>query len=133
MAYGDPLLAGSLQIDINLIGPEPIRNIRAFVCYEPGFSLDVLADVTIPIGEYDNEKSLNFGQNRWYGRAGAHLSCGSSDRGSHRRTTLEFLPSLWLFGDNNDFVGRTLSTEPMIQIEGAFKRDLVEQLLDRST
>ena len=62
--YGDPLL----EIDINLIGPEPIRDIPALVRYEPGFSLDVLADLVIPIGEYDNEKSLNLGQNRWYGR-----------------------------------------------------------------
>ena len=122
--YGDPLL----EIDINLIGPEPIRNIPALVRYEPGFSLDVLVDLTIPIGEYDNEKSLNLGQNRWYGRVGAPIVWQLGPWVPGRRTTLEFLPSLWLYGDNDDFVCHTLSTDPMFQIEGHFTRDLVEQL-----
>ena len=41
---------------------------------------------------------------------------------------MEFLPSLWLYGDNDDFVGHSLSTDPMFQIEGHLTRDLVEQL-----
>ena len=122
--YGDPLL----EIDINLIGPEPIRNIPDLVRYEPGFSLDVLADLVIPIGEYDSEESLNLGQNRWYGRVGAPIVWQLGPWVPGRRTTLEFLPSLWIFGDNNDFAGHTLSTEPMFQLEGHFTRDLVEQL-----
>ena len=40
-----------------------------------------------------------------------------------RRTTLELLPSLWLFGDNDDFVGGTLQTDPMFQLEGHLTRD----------
>ncbi len=61
--FGDPLI----ELDLNLIGPKPIRNIPDLVRYEPGFSLDVLADLALPIGEYDNEEPLNLGQNRWYG------------------------------------------------------------------
>ena len=45
-----------------------------------------------------------------------------------RRTTLEFLPSVWLYGDNPDFVGGRLSTDPMFQIDSHFTRDLAEQL-----
>ena len=122
--FGDPLL----EIGINLIGPEPIRNIPDLLRYEPGFSLDVLADLILPIGEYDSEKQLNLGQNRWYGRVGAPIVWQLGPWVPGRRTTLEFLPSLWLFGDNDDFVGRTLSTEPMFQLEGHLTRDLVEQL-----
>jgi len=122
--YGDPLL----EIDINLIGPEPIRDIPALVRYEPGFSLDVLVDLTIPIGEYDSEEPLNLGQNRWYGRVGAPIVWQLGPWVPGRRTTLEFLPSLWIYGDNDDFVGHNLSTDPMFQLEGHFTRDLVEDL-----
>jgi hypothetical protein len=30
----------------------------------------LLADLALPIGEYDNDQPLNIGQNRWYGRLG---------------------------------------------------------------
>ena len=45
-----------------------------------------------------------------------------------RRTTLEFVPSLWLYGDNDDFVGSKLSTDPMFQLESHFTRDLAKDL-----
>ena len=121
--FGDPLV----EIDLNLIGPEPIRNISDLVRYEPGFSLDILADLAFPIGEYDNEEPLNLGQNRWYGRVGAPIVWQLGPWVPGRRTTLELLPSLWLFGDNDDFVGRRLSTDPMFQFDGHLTRDLVEQ------
>ncbi len=122
--YGDPLF----EIDINLIGPDPIRNIPDLLRYEPGFSLDILADIAFPIGEYNNEEPLNLGQNRWYGRIGAPIVWQLGPWVPGRRTTLEFIPSLWLYGDNDDFVGHTLATEPMFQLDSHFTRDLVEDL-----
>lgn len=117
--FGDPLF----EFDLNLIGPKVIRNIPDLARYEPGFSLDVLADLIIPIGEYNNEQPLNLGQNRWYGRIGAPIVWQLGPWIPGRRTTLEFIPSLWLYGDNDDFVGRKLSTEPMFQLESHFTRD----------
>ncbi len=122
--FGDPMV----EIDLNLIGPKPIRNMPDLVRYEPGFSLDVLADLIFPIGEYDSEEPLNLGLNRWYGRVGFPIVWQLGPWVPGRRTTLEFLPSLWLFGDNDDFVGHTLSTDPKFQLDGHFTRDLVEQL-----
>ncbi len=122
--FGDPMF----EINLNLIGPEPIRNIPDLMRYEPGFSLDVIADLAIPIGEYNNEQTLNLGQNRWYGRIGFPIVWQLGPWVPGRRTTLEFLPSLWLFGDNDDFIGRTLSTDPMFQLEGHLTRDLTEDL-----
>lgn len=94
--------------------------------YEPGFSLDLLADLVLPIGEYDNDQALNLGQNRWYGRVGAPIVWQLGPWVPGRRTTLEFVPSLWLFGDNDDFVGRTAETDPMFQLEGHVTRDFSE-------
>ena len=117
--FGDPMF----EIDLNLIGPKAIRNIPDLARYEPGFSLDVLVDLIIPIGEYDSEQPLNLGQNRWYGRVGAPIVWQLGPWVPGRRTTLEFIPSLWLYGDNDDFVGFKLSTDPMFQLEGHLTRD----------
>jgi hypothetical protein len=122
--FGDPLV----ELNINLIGPKPIRNIPDLLRYEPGFSVDLIADVAFPIGEYDSEQALNVGQNRWYGRVGAPIVWQLGAWVPGRRTTLEFLPSLWLFGDNDDFVGSTLETDPKFQLDGHVTRDLVEGL-----
>ena len=43
-----------------------------------------------------------------------------------RRTTLEVLPSVWFFSDNDDYVGQTLSTDPMFQLEAHLTRDFTE-------
>ena len=117
--FGDPMF----EFDLNLIGPKAIRNIPELTRYEPGFSLDILADLIIPIGEYDSEQPLNLGLNRWYGRIAAPIVWQLGPWVPGRRTTLEFLPSLWLFGDNDDFVGSKLSTDPKFQLESHLTRD----------
>lgn len=122
--FGDPLV----EFNINVIGPKPIRNIPDLLRYEPGLSVDLIADIVFPIGEYDSEQPLNIGQNRWYGRVGAPIIWQLGAWVPGRRTTLEFLPSLWVYSNNNDFVGSTLETDPMFQLEGHATRDLVEGL-----
>jgi len=122
--FGDP----TVELDINLIGPKVQRNIPDALRYEPGFSLDVLADLAIPIGEYDSDQPLNIGQNRWYGRIGAPIVWQLGSWVPGRRTTLEFLPALWLFGDNNDYVGQTMETDPLLEIDAHLTRDFTEHL-----
>ena len=120
--FGDP----TLEFVLGVIGPPPIKNIPDAMRYEPGFSLDLLVDLIVPIGEYDNEEALNMGQNRWYGRVGAPIVWQLGNWVPGRRTTLEFLPSIWLYGDNDDFVGHELSTDPKFQLEGHLTRDFHE-------
>ncbi len=117
--FGDP----TLEFVIGLIGPPPIKNIPDSMRYEPGFSLDLLVDLIVPIGEYDNDVPLNMGQNRWYGRVAAPIVWQLGAWVPGRRTTLEFLPSIWLYGDNDDFVGQRLSTDPKFQLEAHLTRD----------
>ena len=120
--FGDPML----EFDINLIGPKAQRNIPDVLRYEPGFSLDLLADLALPVGEYDSDQSLNVGQNRWYGRIGAPIVWQLGDWVPGRRTTLEFLPAVWLFGDNTDYMGQRLKTDPMFQLDAHLTRDFTE-------
>ena len=94
--FGDP----TVEFNLNLIGPKAQKNIPDVIRYEPGFSLDVLADLAIPIGEYDSSQPLNVGQNRWYGRVGFPIVWQLVSWVPVRRTTLEFLPAVWPFDDN---------------------------------
>ena len=121
--FGDPML----EFNINVLGPPAQKNIPDAQRYEPGFSIDLLADLAFPIGEYDNSKSLNLGQNRWYGRLGIPIVWQLGSWVPGRRTTLEFLPAVWLFGNNNDYVGQTLKTDPMFQLDGHLTRDFTEK------
>jgi len=120
--FGDPML----EFDINVLGPKAQKNIPDVLRYEPGFSVDLLADLMVPIGEYDSDQPLNLGQNRWYGRLGMPIICQLGPWVPGRRTTLEFLPAVWIFGNNDNFVGQTLKTDPMFQLDAHLTRDITE-------
>jgi hypothetical protein len=121
--FGDPML----EFDINLIGPRAQKNLVDVLRYEPGFSVDFLADLAVPVGEYNSSQQLNIGQNRWYGRLGAPVIWQLGPWVPGRRTTLEFLPAVWLFGANDDYVGQTLKTDPMFQLDAHLTRDFTER------
>jgi hypothetical protein len=120
--FGDPMF----EFDINLHGPRAQKLLPDAIRYQPGFSIDLLGDLALPIGHYDSKQSLNLGQNRWYGRIGAPIVWQLGPWVPGRRTTLEFLPTVWLFAENNDFVGKTLKSDPLFQLDGHFTRDLTE-------
>jgi len=123
--FGDPML----EFNYNLIGPKAQKTIPDVLRYEPGFSLDLLVDLMLPIGEYDSKQTVNLGQNRWYGRLGAPVVWQIGDWVPGRRTTLELLPAVWLFGDNTDFDnGKTLKTDPMFQIDAHLTRDFTQNI-----
>jgi hypothetical protein len=122
--FGDP----TLELDVNVLGPRIQRSLPDVLRYEPGFSVDLLADLAVPVGKYDSSQALNIGQNRWYGRVGLPVVWQLGPWVPGRRTTLEFLPALWLFGPNGDYMGSTLKTDPMFQLDAHLTRDLTERL-----
>jgi len=121
--FGDPML----QVSVNIIGPKAIMNIPDMLRYQPKFSVDVVGSLAIPIGEYDSDNSLNIGQNRWYGRIGAPVVWQIGPWVTGKRTTVEFLPAVWMFGDNDDFSGKKMETEPIYQLEGHLTHDFMER------
>jgi len=120
--FGDPMI----EFDINILGPKAQKTIPDTLRYEPKFSVDLLGDLAIPIGEYNSSQPLNLGQNRWYGRVGAPVLWQLGPWVPGRRTTVEFLPVVWLFGTNNNYVGQTMKTDPMFQVDGHLTRDFIE-------
>ena len=122
--FGDPMVL----FDINVIGPKAIMNIPDMLRYKPRFSVDILGSLAIPIGAYDNTSPINIGQNRWYGRIGAPVVWQIGSWVPGKRTTFEMVPAVWFFSDNTDFVGKTMETKPMYQLEGHLTRDFSEGL-----
>ena len=122
--FGDPML----EFNVNILGPKAQKTIPDALRYEPGFSVDFLADLAFPIGEYDSDQPLNVGQNRWYGRVGMPVIWQLGAWVPGRRTTLEFLPAVWFFGKNDDYQGQTLETDPLFQLDAHLTRDFTEHL-----
>ena len=122
--FGDPMV----MLDINVIGPKAIMNIPEMLRYKPGFSVDILGSLAIPIGAYDNTSPINIGQNRWYGRIGLPIVWQIGQWIPGKRTTFEMLPAVWFFTDNNDFMGKTMETKPKYQLEAHLTRDFMERI-----
>jgi len=129
--FGDP----GLQLAVNVFGAPAIRSLADFVRFEPTFTLDLLGTVNFPIGQYDDDKTVNLGQNRWYGRIGMPMVYTFAPWipwVPGKRTTFELLPAVWFFSDNDDFHNPAsgeqakLSNDPMLQFEVHATRDLTE-------
>jgi hypothetical protein len=120
--FGDPMV----QFGLTVVGPKAMKSLPDVLRYEPRLSIDLIGSLAVPLGEYHNDQSLNIGQNRYYGRVGAAVVWQLGSWAPERRTTLEFVPAVWFFSDNADFVGKTMSTEPMIQLEGHLTRNFTK-------
>ncbi len=89
---------------------------------EPGFVLGAYAAVRPPLGDYNSSKPANVGANRWEFRVGLPIQyiIGRPTK----QTTFEFVPALYLLGDNKEaFGGGTLSQDPVVHLEGHITRD----------
>jgi Putative MetA-pathway of phenol degradation len=123
--FGDPMI----ELDVNVVGPRAQKNLADVLRYEPGFSLDVLADFAVPIGQYSSTQPLNLGQNRWYGRVGLPVVWQLGPWVPGERTTVEALPALWWFAANTNYMGgQTLATDLLFQLDGHVTRDLTSSL-----
>jgi hypothetical protein len=117
--YADP--SGSLLI--NLVGTPPLKSNVDLLNYEPTFTLDTQVMLSVPIGEYESDKLVNLGLNRWWGRIAFPMKYhfGVFSRGY--MSSVEFIPSVWLFAENDDFVGQTLKNDPLWQLEAHLTHD----------
>lgn len=120
--FGDPML----QLNVNLVGAPAMMNLVDYSRYEPRYTIDLLGAVAFPIGEHNDDQALNLGQNRWYGRIGAPVMVALAPWVPGKRTTLEFVPAVWLFGNVDTAAGQALKNEALFQLEGHLTRDLTQ-------
>jgi hypothetical protein len=113
-----------LQGVINLFGA-PALSAEEFATYKQDTVLSLLIGVTAPTGSYDANRDLNLGVNRWNIRVGLPFMVTIGDWIPGEITTLEILPSVWFYGDNDDI---KLSQDPMYTLEAHITRDLTTSL-----
>ena len=121
--YGDP----SVQLDVNLLGTPKIKTIFDYMNYEPTWTLDAAVMLGVPLGQYDADKVVNLGLNRFYGRIAFPFKYHFRIFSPGYRSSLEVVPSVWLFAENDDFVGQTLQNDPMWQLEAHWTHDFTRQ------
>ena len=117
--YADP----SVQLDINLAGTTPLISTVDLVNYEPTWTVDAAVMLAFPVGEYDEDKLVNMGLNRWYGRLALPIKYHFGVFSPGYMSSFELIPSVWIFEENDDFLGQTLDNDPLWQIEAHLTRD----------
>jgi hypothetical protein len=77
----------------------------------------------VPIGEYDKDKVVNLGLNRFYGRLALPVKYHFGVFSPGYMSSLELIPSVWLFAGNDDFVGQEMDNDPLLQFEAHLTHD----------
>jgi len=117
--FADP----SVQLDMNLFGTPPINAIFDYLNYEPTWTLDAAVMLGLPLGQYDSSKVANLGLNRVYTRIAFPFKYHFRVFSPGYMSSFELVPSVWLFAENDDFVGRELENDPMLQVEAHWTHD----------
>ena len=120
LAHGESSGLGDITVMgvMSLMGA-PAYNNQEFASYVPETIVDLLLAVTAPTGEYDEDKIINLGTNRWSVRVGAPIMHFFS-AGPGNSTTLEVQPSVTFFTDNDD---ASLEQDPIYKIEAHVTHD----------
>ena len=90
--FGDP----RFRVSVNLFG-SPALTAKEFANYKQDLIVGVSLQVSAPLGQYDDTKLLNLGNNRWSFRPELGFSKAWGP------WTLEVAPSVTLFTVNPDF------------------------------
>lgn len=97
---GDPVLRYTL-----FISGAPALSAEEFKTFEPKTIVGMTMRMTLPFGQYDAEKLINLGSNRWV----FSPQMGVWHRMGH--FTFEAYAGIWLFTDNNDFLGSQVRSQ----------------------
>jgi hypothetical protein len=117
--YADP----TVQLVVNLFGTPPLKANFDLLDYEPTWTIDAAVMLGVPLGNYDKDKMLNLGLNRWFGRIALPIKYHFGVFTPGYRKSFELTPSVWLFDKNDDFLGQKLESDPMWQIEAHLTND----------
>jgi hypothetical protein len=104
---GDP----RFRFSINLFGA-PALSVKDFASYQQDLIVGVSLQMSAPLGQYDNSKLLNLGNNRWSFRPELGVSKAWGP------WTVEVAPSVTFFTDNPDFFnGSTFAQAPIYLVQ----------------
>ena len=108
LGLGDPLL----RVSVNFFGA-PALSMAEYPVYRQDVIVGASLQVTAPLGQYNSDKLLNIGTNRWSFKPelGVSKAWGSF--------ILELIPAVTFFTNNDDFLnGKTLKQDPIYSLQG---------------
>jgi hypothetical protein len=101
--FGDP----RFRVSINLFGA-PALSVKEFANYKQDLIVGITLQVSAPLGQYDDTKLLNLGNNRWSFRPELGISKAWG------QWTLEVAPGVTFFTVNPDFFnGKKFEQAPL--------------------
>jgi hypothetical protein len=107
--FGDPFF----RLSLILIGVKPLTPGEFFKQESKKFKLGVIFRFKAPLGEYDPDKLINLGANRWAFKTG--LAGSYTIR---KKIVLEAQLNSWFFTENNDFFGgKTIDQKPLLETQ----------------
>lgn len=110
VAQGD-LFVGGL---VGLVGSPSLGPLE-YSQYHPGFRMSLGAKLYLPTGDYDPDRMVSLGQNRWSLHTVLPISYVLGDTMlDPNLTTFELVPSIHIFGDNDDPYGADVSSQDPI-------------------
>jgi len=105
---GDP----RYRLSVNLFGA-PALSAKEFASYHQDLIVGVSFQFSPPLGQYDDSKLLNLGNNRWSFKPELGISKALGP------WTFELAPSVAIFSDNKDFFGgNTFAQSPIYAVQG---------------
>jgi hypothetical protein len=126
IAQGDMFIGGTM----GLVGMPSLTPAEYFQ-YVPGFQLSAEAKLFLPTGDYDPDRIVNLGLNRWTLEASLPITyvLGAAML-DPQLMTFELRPVVVVFGDNDDPFGpaSTLSQAPIFGLEGHVTRNFGSSL-----
>ena len=104
---GDP----RFRFSLNIYGA-PALSVKEFAAYRQDLIVGVSMQVSAPLGQYDESKLLNLGNNRWSFKPELGISKAWG------QWTLELVPSATFYTDNSDFYnGGTFGQAPIYSVQ----------------
>ncbi len=101
--FNDP----RVRFSVNFYGA-PAVTLQEFANYQQDLIIGASVQISAPLGQYDNDKMVNLGNNRWFVKPDIGISKAWGP------FSLEFSTGVFLFSSNDDFFGgKTLDQDPV--------------------
>jgi len=101
--FNDP----RLRFSVNLLGA-PALSLEEFAKYRQDLIVGASVQVSAPLGQYDEDRLVNLGNNRWYVKPDLGISKAWGD------FVLELSTGVFLFTENHDYYGgKELEQDPL--------------------
>jgi hypothetical protein len=102
--FNDPLF----RFSVNFYGA-PALSLEEFANYQQDIIIGASVQVSAPLGQYDKDKLVNLGNNRWFVKPDIGISKAWG------AFTLELSSGAFFFSKNDDYLGgKTLKQDPLL-------------------